>query len=318
MCFLGSCPPCQHALFCHSGSAESWAARAALWAQQRHVEQQYAQQYQQPIIPPQQPQPPLPQQQHAYPPLPPENAPPLPEENAPPAPDLPGEPLEPPGEPPLPHPPDLHPPGEGEPEPPGNGQLYPPGEDPGPELRKEPTLDNIEVAPMEEDDSSQSELPNIQPGDAHIDSHYPGNQSNDHDGNYGNLAPNDQFHGQPHGGQFEHHPPLPFHETQQFDPMYQQHHGGFPPEQYPNGQFSNYEHGDQQLYPSEMNDYNQYNYNEQRQYGNFEQYDQGRQPEYHQLPPKPLLQAEIPMASLPAHVVADTGECVVNTLGSST
>jgi hypothetical protein len=170
---------------------------------------------------------------------------------------------------------------------------------------------------MEEDDTGQSELPNIQHNDGlqnhhQGEGHHHGDQNN-HADHFGNPPP-DEFHAQHHGGQFNHHPPA-FHENHQFDNGYQQlaPHGGFPPEQYPSdqhGQFSNFNHHDvvdQQPYPSEPNNYQQYNYSEQQQYGHFDQFDQGRQPEYHQ-PPKPLLQTEIPMSSLPSHVLqSETG-----------
>ena len=293
-------------LLTHIGSAESWAARAALWAQQRHVEQHYAQQYQQQHAP---------QQQQTYPPLPPENAPPLPSENTPPAPHPP-EPT-PPGQPPVP---DLQPPGdsnegEGEPAPPGNDPLYPPGEDPSPEQNQKQTSDIIEVAPMEEDDISQSLHPHIQQTENHQhlphqgDGHHYGDQNN-HADHFGN-PPHGDVHGHHHGGQFNQNPPA-FHENHHFDGGYQSApvpHGGFPPEQYHNdqhGQFSNFNHNhvpvDQQLYPSDPNNYQQYNYTDQQQYGHFDQNNQGGQPEYHQQP-KPLLQTEIPVSSLPSHVV---------------
>jgi hypothetical protein len=196
--------------------------------------------------------------------------------------------------------------------------LYPPGEDPGPDLHKEQTSDNIEVAPMEEDDTSQLEQLNIQ----HTDDHHNGDQNN-HADHFGN--PPGEFHGQHHGDQFNQHPP-PFHENHNFDGRYQQPpapHGGFPPEPYPNNQhdqFLNFNHNqstvEQQLYPSEPNNYQQYNYNDQQQYGHFDQFEQGRQPEYHQQP-KPLLQAEIPMSSLPSHVVqTETGRLFIFILPS--
>ena len=291
----------------NAGSAESWAARAALWAQQRHVEQHYAQQYQQQQMETQRPQ------QATYPPLPPENAPPLPPDSAqttpqPPEPNPPGQPLAPNLAEPQP-PGDFH---EGEPAPPGNDQLYPPGEDPGPDHQKKQTADNTEIAPMEEDD--QSEQPNIPPDMNHQSVHHQGNahhhsDQNNHTGHYGNHPPGEFQH---HGSQFDHHP-APYHDNHNFDGVHHQlpPHGGFPPGQYPNdqyGQFQNFNNNqavvDEQLYHGEPNNYQQYNFNEQQQYGHF---DQDRQPEFQQQP-KPLLQTEIPISSLPSHVVqAESG-----------
>ena len=292
-----------------AGSAEGWAARAALWAQQRHVEQHYAQQYQQQQQVDQQ------HPQQTFPPLPLDNAPPLPPENvthAPHPPDSAAVP-HPPGEPPTS---DFH---DSEPEGGENDQLYPPGEDPAPELRKEETSDNIEVAPMEEDDIGQSEHQNQH--DHQGDSHHHGDQNN-HAVHYGNH-PQTEFHSQQkqHAGQFEnydHQVPQPYqgnhhHHQGHYQPPPPEPLGGFPPEPYPSdqhGQFSNFNHGaaaHQPFHPEEGN-YQQYDYNNQQAYGHFDQYEQGRQQEYQQQP-KPLLQTEIPISSLPSHVAqTESGE----------
>ena len=246
------------------GSAESWAARAALWAQHRHAEEQYT-------------------QQHAY-------TPPVPFGTG--------------------HPPhtgvnatyDHHPNAEQrEPEELLNEHLFPPGEDPG--LNNPPRhdlVDNIEVAPMEEEKEVEiNQISHHQHGGYHHGSYHSDNHGVPHPDNHGiphlenHGVPHHVAHGEHYGEHGHHHGS---HKEHHSDHHGNNHSGGhfMPAFEHDPGHGAPVNNSYQQHSGDPSNDYQQnYNYDQQpldvHSYADYDHYSQGRHSDsQYQQEPMPL------------------------------
>ena len=114
------------------------------------------------------------------------------------------------------------------------------------------------------------------------------------------------------------HHPASYHNNSQFASGYHQPHPTYAAQSFPTNQLGQYPGFDQNQgvipqvpYHSDPNSYQQFTYSEGHDHYN--QYQQGREADYHQQQqPKPLLQTEISVSSLPSHVVqTETGWFII-------